>query len=104
MSVEEIAVCDIAACRIESIDDTPFTEGGNLHEIIAGEEIEEGIVLRESVRHAVSQLPEKLAHIIELRYYRELTQTQIAKIMGISQVQVSRLEKKALMILRSQMD
>jgi len=38
--------------------------------------------------------------VIDLRYYRGLTQDQTAKILGVSQVQISRIEKKAILLLR----
>ena len=49
----------------------------------------------------ISKLPERLAAIIHLRYMEDKTQAEIAEIMGISQVQVSRLEKTALISIRS---
>jgi len=49
----------------------------------------------------IAKLPERLAEIIHLRYMDDRTQTEIAEIMGISQVQVSRLEKTALITIRS---
>ena len=48
----------------------------------------------------LSDLPENERNLIELRYYHDKTQTEVAKVMGISQVQVSRLEKRVLMKMR----
>ena len=53
-----------------------------------------------SLREAVESLPEKESKVIALRYYRGLTQSQTAKILGTSQVQISRIEKKAVAELR----
>lgn len=48
----------------------------------------------------LSELPDKEQELIKWRYFEEKTQTQVAEILGISQVQVSRMEKKILMNLR----
>lgn len=103
LSIEEIAVCDRTSFRVESIDEACFDSDSNLLEFIAGEEIEEGIVIRETLRQALARLPDRLSQIVTLRYFHELTQAQTAKIVGVSQVQVSRLEKKALLQLRQEM-
>lgn len=50
----------------------------------------------------MQDLPEEHRRLIELRYYKELTQTQVAEELGISQVQVSRQEKKILQAMRAQ--
>lgn len=52
---------------------------------------------------AIDSLPKKLKTIIKLQYFNELSQTEISKLVGISQPKVSRLSVKALKILRSQM-
>ena len=49
----------------------------------------------------MEELPEEERRLIYLRYYQDRTQTQIAKELGISQVQVSRLEKKILIRMRN---
>lgn len=55
------------------------------------------------VESMVLKLPERERKIIFLRYYRDMTQQQVAGCMGISQVQVSRLEKKAIAKIRENM-
>jgi len=52
----------------------------------------EGIDLRTSI----GRLPEKQRQVILLRYYKDMTQQQVAKVMGLSQVQVCRIEKNTL--------
>jgi RNA polymerase sporulation-specific sigma factor len=59
----------------------------------------ENIALRDSM----NKLSERERKIIELRFYRNKTQMEIAKSIGISQAQVSRLEKGALARMRSEM-
>ena len=57
---------------------------------------EKEIINRITVRDLMEQLDEKSKKIIMLRYFRGKTQSQVANLMGISQVQVSRMEKKIL--------
>ena len=61
---------------------------------------EEQVLERIALRQAISQLPERERTVIDLRYFHGLTQDRAAKILGVSQVQVSRIEKKALIALR----
>ncbi len=56
---------------------------------------------RETLHEALSRLPEREAEIVRLRFFEELTQSQIAQRMGISQVHVSRLLAQSLAVLRS---
>ena len=53
-----------------------------------------------ALRQAVEKLPERERMVIQLRYYHSLTQQRVAKVMNVSQVQVSRIEKKALEKIR----
>ncbi len=53
-----------------------------------------------ALREAVAALPERERMELALRYYRGLTQTRAAELLGVSQVQVSRLERRAVETLR----
>ena len=53
-----------------------------------------------ALRQAVERLPERERMVVQLRYYHCLTQQRVAKVMNVSQVQVSRIEKKALEKIR----
>ena len=70
--------------------------------LTAGNE-EEGLIERLALRAALDTLPEREREVLLLRYYRGMTQVQTARIVGVSQVQVSRLERKALGRLREVM-
>ena len=61
------------------------------------------MVERIALRQAVSALPQRERTVIQLRYFHGLTQQRAAKIMDISQVQVSRIEKKAIALLKELM-
>jgi len=53
-----------------------------------------------ALRQAIEKLPEREAMVIKLRYFHGLTQERVSKVLSVSQVQVSRIEKKALAKLR----
>ena len=54
-----------------------------------------------ALRQAVDALPQREQSVIRLRYFHGLTQQRVARVMDISQVQVSRIEKKALVLLKA---
>ena len=56
-----------------------------------------------ALRQAINGLAEREQMVIRLRYYHGLTQQRVARVMNISQVQVSRIEKRALESLRKLM-
>ena len=62
--------------------------------------IEDGILERVALRDAIARLQSREQTVIVLRYFHALTQEKVAQIVGVSQVQVSRIEKKALAELR----
>ncbi len=55
-----------------------------------------------ALRQAIKKLPENESNLLYLRYFKDLTQVQTAKILGITQVKVSRTEKKILEKLKSE--
>ena len=67
-------------------------------------ESEEKMVEKIALRQAIAALPEREAMVIHLRYFHGLTQQRVAKVMDVSQVQVSRIEKKAISQLRLLME
>ena len=99
-SPEEIAIAETATAATESIQQQTGEEGFSLENILTDTESEENLVERISLSQAIEKLPEREAMVIRLRYYHALTQQRVAKILNVSQVQVSRIEKKALSQLR----
>lgn len=74
--------------------------GIGLIELIASEDTEEKIVDRVFLKEALAALSAREYNIIVMRYFRGRTQSEIAGEIGISQVQVSRIEKKAILKMR----
>ena len=99
-SPEEIALAENATAATESINRQTGEDGFSLENILTDTESEENLVERISLRQAVETLQERERTVIKLRYYHGLTQERIAKVLGVSQVQVSRIEKKAIEALR----
>ena len=64
---------------------------------------EKGMVERLTLRTAIEALPERERQVLLLRYYKGLTQMNTARVLGVSQVQVSRLERRALDKLRREL-
>ena len=100
LTPEDIAAADLAAASVASLQAESGETGLQLEGILGSESPEEGLVERVARRTAIEHLPERERKLIFLRYYKGLTQDKTAKILGISQVQVSRLEKKSIQFLR----
>lgn len=100
---EEIAMIETAVSTVESIHETTGDGSFTLESILSDTESEEKMIEKMSLRHAIAKLPERERNVIQLRYYHGLTQARIAKLLKVSQVQVSRIEKKAIMNLREHM-
>ena len=87
---------------VESIDNsnTPENKDGKkisiIEKISTRKNEEEQITNKIVLKQLISELKDRDKELILLRFYKEKTQTEVAKILGISQVQVSRLEKKIL--------
>ena len=100
LTPEEIALAESATAATESIHAQTGEEGFSLENILTDTESEEVLVEKISLKQAIMHLEEREATVIKLRYYHDLTQERVAKVLGVSQVQVSRIEKKALQHLR----
>lgn len=104
LSPEEIAMAETATTPTESIQRETGEEGFSLENILTDTESEERMVEKIALRQAIDALPEREKMVVNLRYFHSLTQQRVAKVMDISQVQVSRIEKKALEHLRTLME
>ena len=103
LTPEEIALAEAATAATESIQRETGDEGFSLENILTDTESEERMVEKIALRQAIEGLPERERLVVRLRYFHGLTQQRVAKVMSVSQVQVSRIEKKALAMLRSLM-
>ena len=93
---EEIAMAETATAGTESIHREMGEEGFSLENILTDTETEERLVEQIALRQAVEKLGERERMVIQLRYFHGLTQERVSKVLAVSQVQISRIEKKAL--------
>ena len=100
---EEIAIAIDYTNPIESIDEVVEDEQIKIEKINIGKDESTQIVERIALKEAIEKLDVREKQIIILRYFRDKTQSQVAKIIGITQVQVSRIEKKILNSMREKL-
>lgn len=100
LTVQEIAVIDTAMLPADSLQRPAGEDGCSLEQLLPGEAIEEKIIESVALGDAISQLEPRQQAVIRMRYFRGMTQDKTAAVMGVSQVQVSRLERRALGVLR----
>ena len=99
---EEVAMAMEASNNISSLEDFKYTDHKNgnsisiMEKLSTGKNEEEIITNRLTIKGLIEDLEQKEKEVIMLRFYKEKTQTQVAKILGITQVQVSRIERKIL--------
>ena len=99
VSKEEIAAALDSVNCVDSIYDSTNNEDNEctiLDKLQSNSDDERKLVDKIVLKDAIEKLEERERKIILLRYYKGSTQSQVAKILGISQVQVSRIEKKIL--------
>ena len=99
MTAEEIAAVELANVAPESLQQETG-EGMTLESSIGTEAPEDALVEKIALREAIAALPEREKTVILLRFFKHLTQQQVARVLGVSQVQVSRLERRSLATLR----
>ena len=100
LTPEEIAAAETATASTESIQRETGEDGFTLEDVLTNEGDEERMIERIALREAIGKLPEREQMVVNLRYFHGLTQERVARILGVSQVQISRLEKRALGRLR----
>jgi len=97
---EEIAAADTAVLTVASLQGESGEDGFSLETVLGDEGIEEELVEKLTLRQAIDALPERERMVILLRFYKNLTQDRVSKVLGVSQVQVSRIERRAVAKLR----
>lgn len=104
LTPEEIAMAETATSSVESIYRETGEEGFTLENVLTDTQSEERMLEKIALRQAIEELPEREKMVIRLRYFHGLTQDRVAKVLGVSQVQVSRIEKKAIANLRERIE
>ena len=101
MTAEDIAMVETATCPTESLQRETGEDGFTLEQVLGDYQAEERVLEQVSLREAMGKLPEKELQVISLRFYHGMTQDAASRVIGVSQVQVSRLEKRAIEKLRN---
>jgi len=103
MSPEDIAFAETATGPAESLQRESGEDGFTLELVLGDFNAEEKMVEHVALRAAIEKLPERERQVVALRYYHGMTQQSCAKVMHVSQVQVSRLERRAVDMLREKL-
>lgn len=101
---EDIAVAETAAIPAESLQQPAGEDGFSLEHVLGDWTQEERLVEYVALRQAIERLPEKERQVVFLRFYHGLTQDRASRILSVSQVQVSRLERRAVKRLREMLE
>lgn len=108
VDVEEIVFALESANSLHYLYDTIHQDDGApvllIDKISENPQEDSDMINRLALKEALKSLDVKSRQIIMLRYFKDKTQVQVAKMLGISQVQVSRIEKKVLKIMREKLD
>jgi len=100
LSPEEIAFAETATGPADSIQRESGEDGFTLELVLGDYGAEERLVEHVALRAAVEKLPERERQVIALRYFHGMTQQAAARILHVSQVQISRIERRAIEQLR----
>ena len=99
-TIEDIAMAESATAAVESMQQETGEDGFTLENILSDTQSEDNMLEQIALRQGIERLTEREAMVIRLRYYHGLTQQRVSRVLDVSQVQVSRIEKKALARLR----
>lgn len=104
---EEILMAMETGAEVESLYKTIYQGDGTpiylIDKLTETKDESENMIDKLALKEVIASLDDREQEIIKLRYFKDRTQTDIANVLGISQVQVSRMEKRILKILRDKL-
>ncbi len=103
VSMEDIVFAETAAGPTESLQRETNDDGFTLELVLGDYQAEEKMLERAALREAINRLPERERQVIALRYFHGMTQQSCARVLRVSQVQISRLERRAVERMREWM-
>lgn len=103
LSPEDIAAAETAAGPVTSLQ-METAEGFTLESVLGEDGMEERVVERVALRAAIDELSERERQVVLLRFYKNMTQDRAARVLGVSQVQISRIERRAIEHLRHKLE
>ncbi len=104
MTPEDLAFVETAAGPAESLQREAGEDGFSLELVLGDYAAEEKMVEHVALHAAIEKLPERERQVVSLRYYHGMTQQSCARVLRVSQVQISRLERRAIERLREEME
>lgn len=104
ISPEDIAFAETATGPAESLQRQSGEDGFTLELVLGDYSAEEKMVEHVALRAAIEKLPQRERQVVSLRYYHGMTQQNCARVMKVSQVQISRLERRAVDLLRQYLE
>ena len=104
ISAEDIAFAETATGPAESLQRESGEDGFTLELVLGDYSAEEKLVEYVALRTAIESLPERERQVVALRYYHGMTQQSCARVMHVSQVQISRLERRAVELLKQKLE
>ncbi len=103
LSEEEVLLCQQAHSEATSLDGAQNEDGFSLADVLSEGDQEGRMVEYLALRDAIEALEPRQKAVLVLRYFRDMTQQKTAQVLDMSQVQVSRMEKKACQLIRQYM-
>lgn len=100
---EVVYILDSSKMPVSIYEKTDVDSGKSLIDKLSDSSNEEDMLNKLTLKDCIQKLPQKEKLLIVLRYYKDKTQSEIAKILGVSQVQVSRLESKIITKLKKEL-
>ena len=100
ISAEEIVYAETATGPAESLQKESGEDGFSLELVLGDYGAEEKMLERVALKSAIDKLPERERQVIALRFFHGMTQQNCARVLHVSQVQISRLERRAIDALR----
>lgn len=109
ISKEDVMLALEASRSVESIESATYVNNKNgnsinlIDKLSSSKNEQEVLTNKLAIKEMINKLEKRDKEVILLRYYKEKTQAQVAKILGVTQVQVSRIERKILEKMRKQL-
>lgn len=100
---EVVYILDSSKMPVSIYEKNDDDNGKCLIDRLSDSTTEEDMLDKLTLKDCIQKLPQREKLLIVLRYYKDKTQSEIAKILGVSQVQVSRLESKIIEKLKKQL-
>lgn len=106
VSIQDAASALFSGIPVRSLDECIFDddEGTTLGSTVGDDDEQAASFDKLALRMAIDELPELHRRIVLLRYFKDMSQVEVARVLGLTQVKISREEKKIMKLLREKLD